>query len=209
MLGFIATDAAVSRRSLDALVRAGGAALVQLHHGGRRYLDQRLLHADRDRHGRRCRRSSTRTAPNTRRCADARDRGGRRAGAGHRARRRGRDQVHHRARRRRAQRGGVPQGRATPSRIRRWSRPHSSPPIPTSAASSPRSAMPASPISTCDKVDLYLDDVLVAKNGGRNPGYREADGQRVMKQARSPCASCSIAAARRRRCGPAICRTTT
>ena len=34
-----------------------------------------------------------------------------------------------------------------------------------------------------DKVELYLDDVLVAKNGGRSPGYREADGQRVMKQA--------------------------
>lgn len=34
-----------------------------------------------------------------------------------------------------------------------------------------------------DKVDLYLDDVLVARNGGRSPDYREADGQRVMKQA--------------------------
>ncbi|HET9403679.1 MAG TPA: bifunctional glutamate N-acetyltransferase/amino-acid acetyltransferase ArgJ [Burkholderiales bacterium] len=33
-----------------------------------------------------------------------------------------------------------------------------------------------------DMVDLYLDDVLVAKNGGRSPGYHEADGQRVMKQ---------------------------
>jgi glutamate N-acetyltransferase/amino-acid N-acetyltransferase len=33
-----------------------------------------------------------------------------------------------------------------------------------------------------EKVDLYLDDVLVVKNGGRSPGYREADGQRVMKQ---------------------------
>jgi len=33
-----------------------------------------------------------------------------------------------------------------------------------------------------EKVDLYLDDVLVAKNGGRSPGYREADGARVMKQ---------------------------
>ncbi len=33
-----------------------------------------------------------------------------------------------------------------------------------------------------DRVDLYLDDVLVAKGGGRSPGYREADGQRVMKQ---------------------------
>ena len=33
-----------------------------------------------------------------------------------------------------------------------------------------------------DKIDLYLDDVWVAKNGGRNPDYREEDGQRVMKQ---------------------------
>lgn len=33
------------------------------------------------------------------------------------------------------------------------------------------------------KIDLYLDDVLVAKSGGRNPDYREEDGQRVMKQA--------------------------
>jgi glutamate N-acetyltransferase/amino-acid N-acetyltransferase len=32
------------------------------------------------------------------------------------------------------------------------------------------------------KLDLYLDDVWVAKNGGRNPAYQEADGQRVMKQ---------------------------
>ncbi|WP_287497858.1 bifunctional glutamate N-acetyltransferase/amino-acid acetyltransferase ArgJ [Pandoraea sp. CB10b_02] len=32
------------------------------------------------------------------------------------------------------------------------------------------------------KIDLYLDDVLVARAGGRNPDYREEDGQRVMKQ---------------------------
>lgn len=32
------------------------------------------------------------------------------------------------------------------------------------------------------KVDLYLDDVLVAKAGGRNPDYKEEDGQRVMKK---------------------------
>ncbi|MDO8306352.1 bifunctional ornithine acetyltransferase/N-acetylglutamate synthase, partial [Herminiimonas sp.] len=31
-------------------------------------------------------------------------------------------------------------------------------------------------------LNLYLDDVWVAKNGGRNPDYQEADGQRVMKQ---------------------------
>lgn len=34
-----------------------------------------------------------------------------------------------------------------------------------------------------DKIDLYLDDVLVAKQGGRNPAYQEADGARVMRQA--------------------------
>ena len=32
------------------------------------------------------------------------------------------------------------------------------------------------------KIDLYLDDVLVAKNGGRHIDYIEAAGQRVMKQ---------------------------
>jgi glutamate N-acetyltransferase/amino-acid N-acetyltransferase len=31
-------------------------------------------------------------------------------------------------------------------------------------------------------IDLYLDEVLVAKKGGRHAGYVEADGQRVMKQ---------------------------
>ena len=32
-------------------------------------------------------------------------------------------------------------------------------------------------------IDLFLDDVHVAIKGGRNPSYREEDGQRVMKQA--------------------------
>jgi glutamate N-acetyltransferase/amino-acid N-acetyltransferase len=32
------------------------------------------------------------------------------------------------------------------------------------------------------RVQLYLGDVLVAANGGRNPAYREEDGQRVMQQ---------------------------
>jgi glutamate N-acetyltransferase/amino-acid N-acetyltransferase len=31
-------------------------------------------------------------------------------------------------------------------------------------------------------IDLFLDDVHVVVNGGRNPTYREEDGQRVMKQ---------------------------
>ena len=32
------------------------------------------------------------------------------------------------------------------------------------------------------RIDLHLDDVHVAVQGGRNPAYREEDGQRVMKQ---------------------------
>jgi glutamate N-acetyltransferase/amino-acid N-acetyltransferase len=32
------------------------------------------------------------------------------------------------------------------------------------------------------KINLYLDDVHVAVQGGRNPSYREDDGQRVMRQ---------------------------
>jgi glutamate N-acetyltransferase / amino-acid N-acetyltransferase len=32
------------------------------------------------------------------------------------------------------------------------------------------------------RIDLFLDDVHVAIQGGRNPSYREEDGQRVMKQ---------------------------
>ncbi len=33
------------------------------------------------------------------------------------------------------------------------------------------------------RIDLYLDEVHVAENGGRKPSYREEDGQRVMQQA--------------------------
>jgi glutamate N-acetyltransferase/amino-acid N-acetyltransferase len=33
------------------------------------------------------------------------------------------------------------------------------------------------------KINLYLDDVLVAENGGRAASYQEADGNRVMQQA--------------------------
>jgi glutamate N-acetyltransferase / amino-acid N-acetyltransferase len=34
-----------------------------------------------------------------------------------------------------------------------------------------------------ENIELYLDDVLVARDGGRYPGYQEDDGQRVMRQA--------------------------
>ena len=37
------------------------------------------------------------------------------------------------------------------------------------------------PLDTA-KVDLYIDEVLVAKNGGRNPAYREEQGAAAMKK---------------------------
>ncbi len=69
----------------------------------------------------------------------------RRTGAGHRARRRRRHQVHHR----RASRAARPREECRKVALRhratrRWSRPPSSPPTPTWAASWPRSATPAS-----------------------------------------------------------------
>jgi glutamate N-acetyltransferase/amino-acid N-acetyltransferase len=33
-----------------------------------------------------------------------------------------------------------------------------------------------------EHIELFLDDVHVVTNGGRNPLYREEDGQRVMRQ---------------------------
>jgi len=33
-----------------------------------------------------------------------------------------------------------------------------------------------------ERIELFLDDVHVATRGGRNPAYREEDGQRVMRQ---------------------------
>jgi glutamate N-acetyltransferase/amino-acid N-acetyltransferase len=59
------------------------------------------------------------------------------------------------------------------------------------------------------KIDLYLDDVHVAVSGGRNPSYREEDGQRVMKQSEITVRVGWAAAARPTRCGPATSATTT
>jgi len=42
-------------------------------------------------------------------------------------------------------------------------------------------------------IDLYLDEVQVAIQGGRNPAYQEEDGQRVMQKMRSWCVWCSVA----------------
>ncbi|KGW49184.1 glutamate N-acetyltransferase/amino-acid acetyltransferase [Burkholderia pseudomallei MSHR684] len=99
-----------------------------------------------------------------------------------RARRRGRDEIHHGDGRRRQKRGRVPARSPMRSAIR---------PLVKTAfyASDPNlgrilAAIGYAGVADLDvgKIDLYLDDVLVAKAGGRNPAYLEEDGQRVMKQ---------------------------
>jgi glutamate N-acetyltransferase/amino-acid N-acetyltransferase len=70
----------------------------------------------------------------------------------------------------------------TPSPTRRWSRPRFSRATPTSAASSPRVGYAGIDDLDQTTIDLFLDDVHVAREGGRHPDYREEDGQRVMKQ---------------------------
>ena len=43
------------------------------------------------------------------------------------------------------------------------------------------------------RCQLHLNDVWVARDGGRHPRYREDDGQRVMRGARSASACNSVA----------------
>ena len=136
------------RRAAAAGARqAGGRRVVQPHHDRRRHLHQRQLRRDGHAAGRpRAHRfPGLRRRPGAGRGGDA---GRAAAGPGHRARRRGRHQVHHGAHRRRHATRPSAGSRPTRSRTRRWSRPRSSRATRTSAASSPRSATRASPIST-------------------------------------------------------------
>ncbi len=60
------------------------------------------------------------------------------------------------------------------------------------------------------RIRLWLDDVLVADNGGRAPSYREEDGAaRDEASRKSRCASISAAARPAPPSGPAISPTTT
>jgi len=68
-----------------------------------------------------------------------------------------------------------------PSRAPRWSKPRSS--LPTLISD----AFCRNWLCRCRDLDvaalkLYLDEVLVAEQGGRASSYREEDGQRVMQQ---------------------------
>ena len=60
-----------------------------------------------------------------------------------------------------------------------------------------------------NKLQLYLDEVLVAENGGRARGYREEDGQRVMGQSEITVRVALNRGRRLRRSGRATCPMTT
>jgi glutamate N-acetyltransferase/amino-acid N-acetyltransferase len=94
----------------------------------------------------------------------------------------------------------------TPSRIRRWSRPRSSPATPTWAASWRPWATPASTDLDQTLIDLHLDDVHVATRAAATRTTAEADGQRVMKQSEITVRVHLHRGARRPRSGPATCR---
>jgi glutamate N-acetyltransferase/amino-acid N-acetyltransferase len=95
MLGFVATDACIAPALLQALVTRGGRCQLQPHHHRRRHVDQRFLRADGHAAGRPCA-DHDRSTAEAARCA-MRVTAVARTGAGHRARRRRRHQVHHRA----------------------------------------------------------------------------------------------------------------
>ncbi len=130
------------------LVKDAADAVLQPHHDRRRHLDQRFLHADRHAAGGQRRRSRSLDSGRRRGLARRGHRRGAATGAGHRARRRRRHQVHHG---RRWTAGATrPNAARWPmrSRTRRWSRPPSSPATRTWGASWPRSVTPASTTST-------------------------------------------------------------
>ncbi len=109
--------------------------------------------------------------------------GGAQAGPGHRARRRGRDQVHHRA--------GC-EGGKTAEECRQVAYAIAHSPLVKTAffASDPNlgrilAAVGYAGIADLDQslIDLHLGRCACCRDqGGRNPAYREEDGQRVMQQ---------------------------
>ncbi len=181
MLGFVATDARVDAAARARGGRARGEPLVQLHHGRRRHLDQRFLHADRDRQARDMPEIDDAKSAEYAALAD-----GVTAVAAELAQAIIRDGE-----------GATKfitirvEGGRKEEECRKVAYAIAHSPLVKTAffASDPNLGRILAAVGYAgiadlevDKVDLYLDDVLVAKNGGRSPGYREADGQRVMKQ---------------------------
>ena len=205
-----------TRRSPPALLRAararGRRRVVQLHHGRRRHVDQRQLRARRDRQGGACRRSTRRRRPApARRCATRSTDVADRAGAGDRARRRRRDQVHHdRASKADATSTNAAQialrdrafaaGQDRVLRLRSESRPHR-------LRDRQRRRRPISIVAACRSGSTTC---WSSTSGGRAAGVsRGRRPARDEAERDHACAWRSAAAARARPCGPAIFRTTT
>ena len=137
-------------------------------------------------------------------------RGGDRARAGDRPRRRRRDQVHHARSRRRARRRRVPARRIRDRAFAARQDARSSRRIPISAASSARSATRQLPTSIRRACRSRSTTCGSWTNGARAASYTEEDGQRVMKERRDHCPrDARTRRARRRPSGPATFRTTT
>ena len=188
MLGFVATDAAVA----PALLRAwsGEAADRSFNRitDRRRHLDQRLVRPRRQRRGRQ--RAGEPVRQRRRRALrDAVIAPSPRTRAGHRARRRGREQVHHGAGRGAGAARLSAASWPTRSPHSPLVRPRSSPAIPTSGRI--LAAVGYAGIADLDQttIDLDLGDVAVVRARGRLATYREEDGQRVMNAPRSRSAS--------------------
>ena len=182
MLAFMATDAPIAAPLLDAARARGRRRVVQRRDRRRRHVDQRQLRASRRPARRRmradhasatiraCVPSATRSrrSPSTLAQAIVRDGEGATKFIAIRVEG-GRDADECRASRSR-------------SRIRRWSRPRSSPPIPTSAASSARSATRPRPTSIPRASRSGSTTCWSSTRAAARASYREEDGQRVMKQ---------------------------
>ena len=170
MLGFVATDAAIAPALLQQLVReAADESFNRITiDGDTSTNDSFVLIATAARRQRADRPIST--APTAAALREAVFDGLAAARAGDRARRRGRDQVHHRARRRRRA--------ASTSAARSPTRSRHSPLVKTAFfASDPNlgrilAAVGYAGIDDLDqtRIDLFLDDVHVVEGGGRAPG---------------------------------------
>ena len=180
MLSFVVTDAAIAAPVLQALLSQRRQGQLQRHHRRQRHLD--LRHAAAVRHRRRpaprigeCARPPPRAVPGGARRPPARPR------AAGRARRRGRAQV--RRGRGRGRRVGALGARGSRCRspIRRWSRRRSPARTPIGAASSWRSARPASRADR-DRLAIWFGDIRVAVKGERDPAYSEAAASAYMKR---------------------------
>jgi glutamate N-acetyltransferase / amino-acid N-acetyltransferase len=180
MLGYVATDAAIAPALLNVLARRlADTSFNRVTVDGDTSTNDSFVVVATGRPATRRHRPEQRRRQGS---ARGHDRGRAVLGPCHRARRRGRDQVHHRP---------VEGGQTAKSASRRLTRWRIRRLVKTAFfASDPNlgrilAAVGYAGIDDLDatQIELHLGDVHVVTQGGRNPDYREEDGQRVMKAA--------------------------